>query len=76
MGLLDCLSDSATLSSAYANVLVKLGIIQLVKDTFDICKEITQFGESCPISQGHVNLTKCTPSSLLIIINKHSRFQW
>jgi hypothetical protein len=43
---------------SYADVTVKLGLIQLIKDKFDICKEIVQFGETCPIQEGEVEIVK------------------
>lgn len=41
-----------------AEVTVKFGVVQLIKKKFDLCKEIKNIDEECPIPAGPLELTK------------------
>ncbi|ORY96834.1 ML domain-domain-containing protein [Syncephalastrum racemosum] len=41
-----------------AEVTVKFGVVQLIKKNFDLCKEIKNIDEECPIPAGPLQITK------------------
>jgi hypothetical protein len=49
------LSQDVT-DGAFADVKVKLGVIKLVEQRLDLCKEITQIERECPVEKGRVDI--------------------
>lgn len=45
-------------NGAYAKVIVKYGLIQLLSTTIDLCSKLLEVGLSCPLESGAVNITK------------------
>ncbi|KOS17953.1 Phosphatidylglycerol/phosphatidylinositol transfer protein [Escovopsis weberi] len=43
---------------AYAKVTVKLGLIKLISQTFDLCEQVGQIDLKCPIEKGNMTITK------------------
>jgi len=54
---------SGTLSEPVVNgttvdVLVKMGVVQILKKTFDVCEEIQKVDRSCPVPEGEVKFER------------------
>ena len=43
---------------AYANIIVKYGVITLLRTTIDLCEEIQKVDLKCPLKAGEMTLTK------------------
>ncbi|KAI9323427.1 ML domain-containing protein [Dichotomocladium elegans] len=41
-----------------ADVTVKFGVVQLLKQRFDLCEELKKVDEKCPIPKGNINFKK------------------
>jgi hypothetical protein len=39
---------------SYAHVKVKLGFIQLIDQSYDVCEQLTQVGKQCPLEKGEL----------------------
>ncbi|KAG0173437.1 Phosphatidylglycerol/phosphatidylinositol transfer protein [Apophysomyces sp. BC1034] len=66
---------------AEAQVTVKLGVVTLIRKTFDICKELkdNDFDVQCPISKGPLKITKTVklpkeipPGDFRVIVNAYN----
>lgn len=62
---------------AYVDIVVKYGVITLIKKTFDLCENAGQVDLECPVDQGKLILEKSVdlpaaipPVSTPIIMNK------
>lgn len=45
-------------AGAYANIIVKYGVITLLRTTIDLCEEIQKVDLKCPLKAGEMTLTK------------------
>ncbi|KAI8051352.1 ML domain-containing protein [Syncephalis plumigaleata] len=50
--------SEAVTQGSYAKVIVKYGLIQLIKQTYDLCENVSQANISCPIGPGEITLER------------------
>jgi hypothetical protein len=47
-----------TVPEGRIDVLVKMGVVQILKRSFDLCEEIQRVDMQCPLQQGNVTLVR------------------
>ncbi|KAI8339721.1 ML domain-containing protein [Chlamydoabsidia padenii] len=43
---------------AYINIVVKYGLVQLLKKSFDLCEEIQKIDKACPLKKGPIEISR------------------